>query len=125
MQIFNNTANEPEEVLEWILDYVINKKENSSDLLVCDIRQNENELQNNITNIVRKAIALSKNNIYILIVSNSKEQLLSSFGSYETLLERKDDVTSINNGESVNTVTGMPIQKFPANLHIVSIIVNK
>lgn len=125
MQIFNNTANEPEEVLEWILDYVINKKENSSDLLVCDIRQNENELQNNITNIVRKAIALSKNNIYILIVSNSKEQLLSSFGSYETLLERKDDVTSINNGESVNMVTGMPIQKFPANLHIVSIIVNK
>lgn len=125
MQIFNNTANEPEEVLEWILDYVINKKENSSDLLVCDIRQNQNELQNNITNIVRKAIALSKNNIYILIVTNSKEQLLSSFGSYETLLERKDDVTSINNGESVNMVTGMPIQKFPANLHIVSIIVNK
>lgn len=125
MQIFNNNANEPEEVLEWILDYVINKKENSSDLLVCDIRQNENELQNNLTNIVRKAIALSKNNIYILIVSNSKEQLLSSFGPYETLLERKEDVTSINNGESVNTVTGMLIQKFPANLHIVSIIVNK
>ena len=86
MQIFSNTDNEPEEVLEWILDYVINKKENSSDLLVCDIRQNENELQNNITNIVRKAIALSKNNIYILIVSNSKEQLLSSFGSYETYM---------------------------------------
>lgn len=125
MQIFYNNANEPEEVLEWVLDYVINKKENSSDLLVCDIRKNENELQNYLTNIVTKAIALSKNNIYILIVSNSKEQLLSSFGAYETLLERNDDVTSINNGESVNTATGMPIQKFPANLHIVSIIVNK
>lgn len=125
MQLFTNTANEPEEVLEWILDYVINKKENSSELLVCDIRQNENELQNNITNIVRKAIALSQNNIYILIMSNSKEQLLSSFGPYETLLERIDDVKSRNNGDSVNMVTGMPIQKFPANLHIISIIVNK
>lgn len=125
MQIFYNDSNEPEEVLEWILDYVINKKENSSDLLVCDIRQNESELRNNLTNIVRKALTLSKNNIYILIVSNSKEQLLSSFGPYETLLERKDDVTSLKNGESVNTVYDMPIQKFPANLHIVSIIVNK
>lgn len=125
MQIFNNDANEPEEVLEWILDYVINKKEDSSDLLVCDIRKDNNELLNNITNIVRKAVALSKNNIYILTISNSKDQLLSAFGPYVTLLDRTDDVTSLRNGESVNTVTGMPIQKFPANLHVVSIIVNK
>lgn len=125
MLIFNNDVNEPEEVQEWILDYVINKKKINSDLLVCDIRQDKNELLNNLDNIVRKAIALSQNNIYILIVSNSKERLLSSFGPYETLLERTDDVKSVKNGESVNTVSGRPIQKFPANLHIVSIIVNK
>ena len=125
MLIFYNNANEPEEVREWVLDYVINKNENSSDLLVCDIRENENEFQNNLTNIVRKAVASSKNNIYVLIVSNSKEQLLSSFGPYKTLLERIDDFSSKKNGESVNTISGMPIQKFPANLHIVSIIVNK
>lgn len=125
MQIFNNDVNEPKEVQEWILDYVINKKENNSDLLVCDVRKDENELLNNLDNIVLKAVALSQKNIYILIVSNSKEQLLSSFGPYETLLERTDDVKSVKNGESVNAVSGMPIQKFPANLHIVSIIVNK
>ncbi len=123
MLIFNNEANEPDDVLKWVLDYVINKKE--GDILFCDLRSSGNSLVENIPDFVHKASAMQKNNHYILIISRSKEMLLKSFGPYEALLERINDISNIKNGESLNVVTGELIQKFPANLHIVAIIVNK
>lgn len=125
MQIFNNDINEPEEVKEWILNYVINKDEDDSSLLICDIRNDENAILNHITDFVRKATTLSKNNYHLLTISNNKDQLLKAFGPYNILLERTDDIANDKNGESVNIATGMPILKLPANLHIVSMIVNK
>ena len=125
MHIFNNKANEPEDVKEWLLRYVINRFEGDNDLLICDIRNEKDVLLHGLENFVIKSTALRNNNFFILTISKNKEQLLRSFGTYETLLERIDDFTSDNNGESVNTVKGMPIQKFPPNLHIISLIVNK
>ena len=125
MQIWNNDTNEPEDVIAWILDAVINKNEDDPNLLICDTRNNENAILSHIPDFVQKAVESPKNNLYMLIISDSKEQLLSSFGAYSTLLERKDDITDVNNGESVNTIEGKSIKKFPANLHIVSMIVNK
>ena len=125
MQIFNNEINEPEDVKEWILDYVINKNEDDSSLLICDTRNDENAILNHITNFVRKATTFSKNNFHLLTISNNKDQLLKAFGPYSILLERMDDIANDKNGESINIATGMPILKLPANLHIVSMIVNK
>ena len=123
-QLFYNRMNELDEVMTWVLDAVINKNESDPDLAVFDIRKNEQVLLNNIDSFVLHSQSTSTNNTYLLVISNSKDQLLQSFGPYQSLLRRIDDVKSHNNGESLEDVSGLPIKKFPANLHIVSIIIN-
>ena len=71
------------------------------------------------------ANARPKCNAYILVIANSKEQVIKAFGPYQDLLGRVEDAKSQRNGESIKSVSGFPVQKFPANFHIVSIILNK
>lgn len=122
MEIFSNDSNELEDVKDWILDAVINKNEDDKDLIICDIRNGDEDFQKSIVHIVRKAKASPKSNIYLLTISNNKDQLIKSFGPYADLLDRIDDIKSLSNGDSIKTISGMPINKFPNNFHIISII---
>ena len=110
-----------EDVKEWTLNTVVNKFPEDDSLLFIDLKKSD-EFRKDLENFVLKATSFPKKNFHIVLLSNDTEDVWTKFGPYQSLLLRNDSVISERNGWSLNSVTGYRISRFPANLHIVSII---